>query len=67
MDLFRVLINERPSELCLIDQNSEEVHNLQSPDEEKNGAHSGFGSNLDQFSSKGKCNFFLQKRFLWPN
>ena len=35
MDLFRVLINERPSELCLIDQNSEEVHNLQYPDEEK--------------------------------
>ena len=26
------------SELCLIDQNCEEVHNLQSPDEEKNGA-----------------------------
>ena len=32
MDLFRVLINEKPSELCLIDQDSEEVHNLQSPD-----------------------------------
>ena len=36
MDLFRVLINERPSELCPIDRNSEEVHNLHSPDEEKN-------------------------------
>ena len=33
MDLFRVLIIERSSELCLIDQNSEEVHDLQSPDE----------------------------------
>ena len=31
MDVF----NERPSELCLINQNSEEVHNLQSPDENK--------------------------------
>ena len=35
MDLFGVLINERPSKLCLIDQNSKEVHNLQSPDDEK--------------------------------
>ena len=35
MDLFIVLINERPSDLCLIDQNSEEIHNLQSPDEKK--------------------------------
>ena len=35
MDLFRVLINKRPSQLCLIDQNSEEVQNLQSPEEEK--------------------------------
>ena len=35
MDLFRVLINERPSVLCLIDQNSGEVHNLQDPDEEE--------------------------------
>ena len=26
MDLFRVLINERPSKLFLIDQNCEEVH-----------------------------------------
>ena len=34
MDLFKILINEWPSELCLIDQNSEEVHNLQSCDEE---------------------------------
>ena len=25
----------RPSELCLIDLNSEKVHNLQSPDDEK--------------------------------
>ena len=36
MDIFRVLINERPSELCFIDQNFEEVHNLQSPEERKN-------------------------------
>ena len=36
MDLFRVLINKRPSKLSLIDQNSEEVHNLQYPDKEKN-------------------------------
>ena len=36
MDLFRVLIIEGPSKLCLNDQNSEEVHDLQSPDE-KNG------------------------------
>ena len=35
MDLFRVVTNERPSELCLLDQNSEEVNNLQSPDENK--------------------------------
>ena len=35
MDLFRVLINKRLSELCLIDQNYEEVHNLKSPDEEE--------------------------------
>ena len=35
MDLFRVLINDRPSELCVIDQNCEEVHNLQSPNEKK--------------------------------
>ena len=35
MDLFRVLINERPSELYLIDHNSEEVHNLQSANEKK--------------------------------
>ena len=35
IDHFRVLINERPSELCLIDHNSEEVHNLQSPNEKK--------------------------------
>ena len=38
MDLFRVLINEKPSELCLIDQDSEEVHNLQSPDRKIIGA-----------------------------
>ena len=36
MDLFRVLIKERPSELCMIDQNSKKIHNLQSPDEKKN-------------------------------
>ena len=41
MDLFRFLINERQSELCPIDHNSEEVHNLQYPDEEKN-----FGSTI---------------------
>ena len=35
MDLFRVVIDERPSELCLNNQNSEEVHNLQSPDGNK--------------------------------
>ena len=35
MDLFRILINEMPSELCFLDQNSEEVHILQSPDEKK--------------------------------
>ena len=35
MDLFKVVTNERPSELCLLDLNSEEVHNLQSPDENK--------------------------------
>ena len=35
MDLFRVVTNERPSELCLHDKNSEEVNNLQSPDENK--------------------------------
>ena len=35
MDLFRVLINERPSKLCLIDQHSEEVHKLQSSDKKK--------------------------------
>ena len=35
MDIFRVLINERPSELCFIDQNFEEVHDLQSPEERK--------------------------------
>ena len=29
--------------------------------------HSGFGSNLDQFSSNQKCNFFLKNTFLWPN
>ena len=33
MDLFRVLVNKRPSVLFVIDHNSEEVHNLQSPDE----------------------------------
>ena len=38
MNLFRVLINERSSEICLIDQNSEEVYNLQSPDEKNIGA-----------------------------
>ena len=31
MDLFRVLINEGQSKLCLIDQDFEKVHNLQSP------------------------------------
>ena len=35
MDLFRVLNNERPSEICLIDQNSEKVPELQSPDEKQ--------------------------------
>ena len=35
MDLFIVLINEGPSELCLINQNSEEVHTLQSPNKKK--------------------------------
>ena len=35
VDLFRLLKNERPTELCLIYQNSEEVHNLQSPDKKK--------------------------------
>ena len=35
MDLFRDLINKRPSELCVIDQNSEEVHNLQSSNEKQ--------------------------------
>ena len=29
--------------------------------------HSGFQSNLDQFSSTQKCNFFSLKFFLWPN
>ena len=38
MNLFRVLINDMPSELCLIDQNSEEARNLQSPDEKNIGA-----------------------------
>ena len=35
MDLFRVLIDERPSELCPIEQNSQELHNLQSSDEKQ--------------------------------
>ena len=35
MDLFRVLINERPAELCLIDRNSNKVHNLQSFNEKE--------------------------------
>ena len=38
MDLFKALINEGPSELCLIDQNSEEVYNLKAPDEKNIGA-----------------------------
>ena len=38
MDFFRVLINKRPSKICLIDQNREEVHNLQSPNGKNTGA-----------------------------
>ena len=35
MDLFRVLINERPAELCLIDRNPNKVNNLQSFNEKE--------------------------------
>ena len=59
MYLFRVLINQRPSELCLIDQNSEEVQNLQSPDEEKNiGATTRIGREIQCLPYVG---FFLDK------
>ena len=60
MDLFRYLINERPSELCLIDQNSKEVHNLQCPDEKNIGVTIRNGCEILCLPYKG----FLRLHFL---
>ena len=46
-------LNKRRSELCLIDQNSEEVHNLKSPDEKKIGATIRIGKTICCIPSVG--------------
>ena len=61
------MCSTRPSELCLIDQNFEEVHNLQSPDKEKNvGAtiHQNSVSLIRSLKRSITCNLLMKKNFL---